>query len=146
MNQFNAVQLISYSTITEEPVPSSSVTRMLEKLNLPLLSDRRTCNRMITMFKIFNGIIHVLIESIVAFNIMFSVHWSFLVSVWTIEKCFPTHAIMLYYTINVSHIVTFVPDMTINTILIQVNHIIRVIQCMQHLGIITFALMQLYNY
>ena len=34
---------------------------------------------------------------------------------------FPTHAIMLYYIINVSYIVTFVPDITMNTKLIQVN-------------------------
>ena len=32
------------------------------------ISDRRICNRMITMFKILNGIIHVPTESIVAFN------------------------------------------------------------------------------
>ena len=32
-----------------------------------------------------------------------------------------THAIMLYNTINVSHIVKFVPKITMNTTLIQVN-------------------------
>ena len=41
---------------------------MLKKLNLPLLSDRRSSNRMIPVFIILSGIIHTLTESTVAFN------------------------------------------------------------------------------
>ena len=41
-----------------------SVTCMLKKLNLPLLSDRRSSNKMIPVFIILNDIIDIFAESI----------------------------------------------------------------------------------
>ena len=68
MNRIESVQRRSAHFVFNDYGRTRSVTCMLEKLNLPLLSDRRICNKMITMFKILNGIIHVPIESIVVFN------------------------------------------------------------------------------
>ena len=68
MNRIESVQCRSARFIFNNYGRTSSVTCMVKKLNLPLLSDRRTCNRMITMFKILNGIIHIPTESVVAFN------------------------------------------------------------------------------
>ena len=64
MNRIESVQRRSARFIFNDYGRTSSVTCMLEKLNLPLLSDRRICNRMITMFKILSGIIHAPIASI----------------------------------------------------------------------------------
>ena len=68
MNRIESVQCRSVRFIFNDYRRASSVTCILKKLNLPLLSDRRICNRIITMFIILNGIIHVPTESIVAFN------------------------------------------------------------------------------
>ena len=48
---------------------------------------------------------------------------------------FPTHVIMLYNIINVSHMVTSAPDIIMIITIIQ---IIRVTQYMQHLAIINY--------
>ena len=64
MNRIELVQRRSARFIFNDYGRTSSVTCMLEKLNLPLLLDRRICNRMITMFKILNSIIYVPILSL----------------------------------------------------------------------------------
>ena len=57
-----AVQRRSVRFILNDYSRTSSVTSMMESLNLPLLESRRTCNRAIMMFKILHNIMDISID------------------------------------------------------------------------------------
>ena len=59
IDKIEAVQCRSVRFILNDYSRTSSVTSMMESLNLPLLESRRTCNRAIMMFKILNSIVDI---------------------------------------------------------------------------------------
>ena len=62
INKIESVQRRSARFILNDYSRTSSVTNMLERLNLPLLKTRRVCNRAIMMFKILNNTVDLSID------------------------------------------------------------------------------------
>ena len=62
IDKIEAVQRRSVRFILNDYSRTSSVTSMMESLNLPLLESRRTYNRAIMMFKILNNIVDISID------------------------------------------------------------------------------------
>ena len=62
IDKIEAVQRRSVRFILNDYSRTSSITSMMESLNLPLLESRRTCNRAIMMFKILNNIVDISID------------------------------------------------------------------------------------
>ena len=62
IDKIEAVQRRSVRFILNDYSRTSSVTSMMESLNLPLLESRKTCNRAIMMFKILNNIVDISID------------------------------------------------------------------------------------
>ena len=62
INKIESVQRRSARFILNDYGRTSSVTNMLERLNLPLLETRRAHNRAIMMFKILNNIVDIPID------------------------------------------------------------------------------------
>ena len=62
INRIESVQRRSARFITNNYERYSSVTAMLEQLNLPPLAIRRNCNRIVMMFKILRNTIHIPVE------------------------------------------------------------------------------------
>ena len=62
IDKIEAVQRRSVRFILNDYSRTSSITSMMESLNLPLLESRRTCNRAIMMFKILNNLVDISID------------------------------------------------------------------------------------
>ena len=65
IDKIEAVQRRSVHFILNDYSRTSSVTSMMESLNLPLLESRRICNRAIMMVKILDNIVDISIDSAV---------------------------------------------------------------------------------
>ena len=62
INKIESVQHRSARFILNNYERYNSVTNMLRQLDLPTLATRRTCNRIIMMFKIFKNVVHIPVE------------------------------------------------------------------------------------
>ena len=65
INKIESVQHRSACFILNNYERYSSITNMLRQLDLPTLATRRTCNRIIMMFKILKNVVHVPVKPLI---------------------------------------------------------------------------------